>query len=123
MDATGLGVGLYDWLNMPSAGRVMGINFAGTNDQGVKIKTDLATRLKSRLEKRLERLPRDPQIRQRTLAIKREVSGASVKFDAPRIEVDSAVAGGPRKEALRARRSLLGKGAGELCGAHRRDLD
>jgi hypothetical protein len=26
------------------------------------------------------------------------VSGASVKFDAPRIEVDSAVAGGPRKK-------------------------
>jgi hypothetical protein len=64
MDATGLGVGLYDWMNAKVGGRVMGINFAGTNDQGVRIKTHLATTLKSRLEKRLDRLPRDPQIRQ-----------------------------------------------------------
>lgn len=96
MDATGLGVGMYDWLNMKVPGRVMGMNFAGTNDQGVRIKTDLATRLKGRLEKRLERLPRDPQIRQEFQSIKKEVSGGGVKFDAPRIEVDTPVAGGKK---------------------------
>jgi phage FluMu gp28-like protein len=96
MDATGLGVGLYDWLNMKVPGRVIGLNFAGTNDQGVRIKTDLATRLKGRLEKRLERLPRDPHVRQEFQAIKKEVSGGGVKFDAPRIEVDTPVAGGKK---------------------------
>lgn len=98
MDATGMGVGLFDHFNALFRGKVMGINFAGTNDKGVKIKTDMAVRMKQRFEKRLDRIPRDPQVRQELMAIKREVSGSAVKFDAPRIEVDTAVAGGAKKK-------------------------
>jgi phage FluMu gp28-like protein len=98
MDATGLGVGLYDWLNMKVRGRVMGLSFAGTNDQGVKIKTDLATRIKGNLERRRSRIPYDPQIRAEFQAIKREPTSTGVKFDAPQIEVDTAVAGGQKKK-------------------------
>lgn len=96
MDATGLGVGLYDWLNMKVPGRVMGLSFAGTNDAGVRIKTDLATRIKSNLEKRRSRIPYDPQIRAELQAIKREPTSTGVRFDAPQIEVDTAVAGGQK---------------------------
>lgn len=117
MDATGMGVGLFDWLNTRARGRIMGLNFAGTNDNGVKIKTDLATRLKGRLEKRLERLPRDPQIRQELLAIKREVSGNSVKFDAPRIEVDSAIAGGAKKKRYAHADRFWAKAMADLAAA------
>ncbi len=98
IDSTGMGVALYDYLDEACPGRVMGINFAGTNDAGVKLKTDLALRIKQRMEKGLSRIPRDPEIRQALQAIKREATSTGVKFDAPRIEVDSAIAGGPRRK-------------------------
>lgn len=96
VDSTGMGVGIYDYLNEAVGGRVMGINFAGSNDQGVKIKTDMAIRMKQRFEKHLDRIPVDAEIRQALLAIKREATGTGVRFDAPRIEVDSPVAGGKK---------------------------
>jgi phage FluMu gp28-like protein len=93
VDSTGMGVGIYDYLDQACRGRVMGVNFAGSNDQGVKIKTDMAIRMKQRMEKHLDRIPADAEIRQAMLAIKRESTATGVKFDAPRIEVDSPVAG------------------------------
>ena len=98
IDSTGMGVGLYDWLDREVRGRVIGINFAGSDDKGVKIKTRMAIDTKARMEKGLDRIPRDPQIRQELLAIKREQTSGGVKFDAPRIEVDSAVSGGERRK-------------------------
>jgi len=97
VDSTGMGVALYDYLNQSSPGRVMGINFAGTNDQGVKLKTDLAIRIKQRFEKHLDRIPSNHDVRQALMAIKRESTATGVKFDAPRIEVDTPSAGGPRR--------------------------
>ncbi len=97
IDMTGMGVGLYDLLNLENEGRLMGISFAGTNDQGVKMKTDLAIRIKKRMEQHRSRLPYDPQIRTELQAIKRQATSSGVTFDAPRIEVDTAVAGGPRQ--------------------------
>lgn len=98
IDSTGMGIALYDYLNESAPGRVMGINFAGSDDQGVKIKTDMAIRMKQRYEKHLCRIPRDAEVRQALMAIKREATASGVRFDAPRIEIDSAVAGGPRRK-------------------------
>lgn len=103
IDSTGMGVALYDYLNKNCPGKVMGINFAGTNDGGVKIKTDLAIRIKQNLEKAKSRIPRqtlDPAIRQELMAIKRESTSTGVKFDAPRIELETAVAGGKKQKVF-----------------------
>jgi hypothetical protein len=95
IDATGLGIGLYDYFNSKCPGKVIGMNFGGSLEKkdekghAIKVKTELAVGLKQQLEKRLARLPRDPQVRQELLSIKREISGGGVKFDAPRIEVDT----------------------------------
>jgi phage FluMu gp28-like protein len=98
MDATGMGVGMYDHLNQTHPGKVMAINFAGTNDAGVKIKTDMAIRIKKRMEQARSRIPHDAEIRRALMAIKREATSTGVKFDAPRIEVDSALSGGKKKK-------------------------
>jgi phage FluMu gp28-like protein len=98
IDSTGMGVGLYDYLSEACPGRVMGVNFAGSNDAGVKLKTDLAIRIKRRMEKGLSRIPRDPEIRQALGAIKREPTSTGVRFDAPRLEVESTIAGGARRK-------------------------
>lgn len=98
VDCTGMGVGIFDYLDKACRGRVMGINFAGKNDQGVRIKTDMAIRMKERFEKHLDRIPKDADIRQAMLAIKRESTATGVKFDAPRIEIDSPSAGGKKKK-------------------------
>jgi len=98
LDCTGMGVGLYDWFNAKYPSKVMGINFAGTNEQHVRIKTAMAIGMKGRFEKGLNRIPRDPEIRQALQAIKREPTSTGVKFDAPHIEVDSAVSGGKKKK-------------------------
>jgi phage FluMu gp28-like protein len=98
IDKTGMGVGLFDLLNLENEGRLMGVSFAGTNDDGVKMKTDLAIRIKKRLEQQRSRLPYDPQIRAELQAIKRQATSTGVTFDAPRIEVDTAVAGGVKKK-------------------------
>jgi phage FluMu gp28-like protein len=99
LDSTGMGIALYDYLNEACPGRMMGVNFAGTNDNGVKLKTDLAVRIKQKMEKAHSRIPRDPEIRQAFQAIKREATPSGVKFDAPRIEMDTSASQGPRRKA------------------------
>jgi phage FluMu gp28-like protein len=98
LDKTGMGVGLYDLLNLENEGRLMGVSFAGSNDNGVKMKTDLAIRIKKRMEQHRSRIPYDPQIRTELQAVKRQATSSGVTFDAPRIEVDTAVAGGVKKK-------------------------
>jgi len=114
IDATGMGIALYDLLNQTNEGRIVGINFAGTNkpvkqDQGpqsrksdetqsVRMKVDLAMRIKKKLEQGKSRLPRNSQVRSELMAVKKEATATGVTFDAPRIEVDSAVAGGGKKK-------------------------
>ena len=114
MDSTGIGLGLFEFLAAKVPGRVMGVNFSGSVPAGenvpgsmankntgmVKIKTDMAVRLKQNFEKHLSRIPRDPQVRQELMAIKKEFTGGAIKFDAPRIEVDTAVAGGKKKKVF-----------------------
>jgi phage FluMu gp28-like protein len=99
VDATGMGVGIFDYLDEACRGRVMGVNFAGKNDKGVAIKTHMAIQMKNRLEKGLDRIPHDQDIRQAWLSIKRMPTGTGVKFDAPQIETDTPVAGGGKKKA------------------------
>lgn len=98
IDKTGMGVGLFDLLNLRNAGRLMGVSFGGSNDDGVKMKTDLAIRIKKRFEQMRSRIPYDMQIRAELQAIKRQATASGVTFDAPRIEVDTAVAGGVKKK-------------------------
>ena len=99
MDKTGMGVGLFDDLNeLGNLGRVMGVSFSGTNDNGVRMKTDLAIRIKKKMERARSRIPYSPQLRTELMAIKREATSTGVTFDAPRIEVDTAVAGGAKKK-------------------------
>jgi phage FluMu gp28-like protein len=98
IDKTGMGVGLYDSLEETNAGRILGINFAGSNDNGVRMKTDLAIRTKKKFEQVRNRIPYDLQIRAELQAIKREATPSGVTFDAPRIEVGTAVAGGVKKK-------------------------
>jgi phage FluMu gp28-like protein len=98
IDKTGMGVGLFDLLNLENEGRLMGVSFSGSNDLGVKMKTDLAIRIKKRMEQQRSRIPYDPQIRTELQAIKRQATSTGVTFDAPRIEVDTAVAGGGKKK-------------------------
>src|SRR6185437_3324723 len=84
MDSTGIGLGLFEFLAAKVPGRVIGVNFSGSvpvaedvpknyasNKGTVKIKTDMAVRLKQNLEKNRSRIPRDPQIRQELMAIKK----------------------------------------------------
>jgi phage FluMu gp28-like protein len=100
IDKTGMGVGLYDLLDEMVPGRLLGVNFAGTNDNGVKLKTDLAVRIKKNFEKARNRIPYSPQIRTELQAIKRQATSTGVTFDAPRIEVDTAVAGGAKRKVF-----------------------
>jgi phage FluMu gp28-like protein len=128
MDSTGIGLGLFEWLAARCPGHVMGLNFSGSIDaeksaavskgaQNVKIKTDLAVRLKQRLEQGRERIPHDAQIRQELQAIKKEYSGGAVKFDAPRIEVDTAVAGGKKKKVFAHADSFWAKAMADFAAA------
>lgn len=98
IDKTGMGSGLFDYLDEANRGRMMGVSFGGTNDDGVRMKIDLAIRLKRNLERFRWRLPRDPQIRQEFQSIKREATATGVTFDSPRIEVESAVSGAKKKK-------------------------
>ncbi len=110
MDATGIGLGLFEFLASRCPGKVMGVNFGGsvpaagdvpaaygTAAGTVKIKTDMAVRMKQRFEKSLNRIPRDLEIRQELQAVKKEYSGGAIRFDAPRIEIETAVAGTKKK--------------------------
>jgi phage FluMu gp28-like protein len=98
IDKTGMGVGLYDLLNVTNEGRLMGVSFGGNNDNGVKMKIDLAIRIKKRFEQMRSRIPYDGRIRTELQAIKRQATSSGVTFDAPHIEVDTAVAGGVKKK-------------------------
>lgn len=98
IDKTGMGVGLYDSLDEACPGRVLGVSFAGSNDNGVRMKTDLAIRIKKQFERVRSRIPYDGRIRTELQAIKRQATSTGVTFDAPRIEVDTAVAGGVKKK-------------------------
>ena len=51
IDKTGMGVGLFDLLNLKNEGRLMGVSFGGSNDNGVRMKTDLAIRIKKKFER------------------------------------------------------------------------
>jgi phage FluMu gp28-like protein len=115
IDSTGMGVGLFDMLAEKFPGRMMGINFAGTNDHGVKLKTDLAIRIKKRFEGAKSRIPHDNDIRQELMAIKRESTSNGVKFDAPRIELESAVAGGQKKKVYGHADSFWAKALADLA--------
>lgn len=130
MDSTGIGLGLFEFLASKVPGRVIGVNFSGSvpvgenvpasyasNKGNVKVKTDMAIRLKQRLEMHRDRIPRDPQIRQELMAIKKEYSGGAVRFDAPRIEVDTAVAGGQRKKVYAHADSFWAKALADFAAA------
>ena len=98
IDRTGMGVALQDLLDQTNGGRVMGISFGGTNDNGVRMKVDLAVKFKRTLEAMRFRIPYDPQIRIELQSIKRQATATGVTFDAPRIEVDSAVSGATKQK-------------------------
>lgn len=101
VDRTGMGVALCDLLDQTNGGRVMGISFGGTNDDGVRMKVDLAVKLKRSMEASRFRIPYDPQIRIEMQSVKRAAtSGGGVTFDSPRIEVESAVAGGKKHKVF-----------------------
>lgn len=117
IDATGMGVGLYDMLDKSCRGRVMGINFAGVNEQHVRFKTDLAIRIKKKFETAKSRIPRDNDIRQELMSIKRESTATGVKFDAPRIEIESAVAGATKKKVYGHADSFWAKALADLAAA------
>jgi phage FluMu gp28-like protein len=116
IDKTGMGVGLYDLLNLENEGRLMGVSFGGSNDDGVKMKTDLAIRIKKRMEQQRSRIPYDPQIRTELQAIKRQATPSGVTFDAPRIEVDTAVAGGVKKKLFAHADKFWAKALADLAG-------
>jgi phage FluMu gp28-like protein len=116
IDMTGMGVGLFDLLNLENEGRLMGVSFGGSNDNGVKMKTDLAIRIKKRMEQRRSRIPYDPQIRAELQAIKRQATPSGVTFDAPRIEVDTAVAGGAKKKIFAHADAFWAKALADLAG-------
>jgi phage FluMu gp28-like protein len=135
MDSTGIGLGLFEWLAARCPGRVLGLNFSGSIPKGenvpaayqstsgnVKIKTDLAVRLKQRLEQGRCRIPHDSQIRQELQSIKKEYSGGAVKFDAPRIEIDTAVAGGKKKKVYAHADSFWAKAMAEFAAAGSPDV-
>jgi phage FluMu gp28-like protein len=111
VDATGLGLPVYEYFNSKFPGKIMGVNFGGSvkrlsqgDESGkrglvesVKIKTDMAVRMKRRMEQRLNRIPDDHDVVAELQAIKREQSeGGAIKFDAPRIELDTP-SGGKKK--------------------------
>lgn len=111
IDSTGLGLGLFEYLSSKVPGRVMGVNFSGSvkkekpgaqsvGAESIKIKVDMAVRLKKFFEQVKLRIPHDLQIRQELQSIKKEYSGGAITFEAPRIEVDTPVGGGKRKKVF-----------------------
>lgn len=119
MDSTGMGIGLFDMLNEMCPGRVMGVNFAGSSRlreedrqkrtqstgrgpaaSAVNLKTDLAIKIKKSMEDKRERIPYDPQLRAELQAIKRMPTASGVTFDAPRVAIETGVAGGKKQKGF-----------------------
>jgi phage FluMu gp28-like protein len=120
MDSTGMGIGLFDMLNESCPGHIMGVNFAGSSrlrqeaaavraqstgrgpapGAAVNLKTDLAIKIKKSMEDRRERIPDDPQLRTELQAIKRTQTASGVTFDAPRIAIETGVAGGKKQKGF-----------------------
>lgn len=100
IDSTGMGIALYDLLDQTNGGKLMGVSFGGTNDNGVRMKVDLAVKFKRVLEAAHFRIPYDNQVRVELQSIKREATSTGVTFDAPRIELESAVAGGAKRKVF-----------------------
>lgn len=98
IDRTGMGVALCDLLEQTNGGRIMGVSFGGTNDDGVRMKVDLAVKIKRQMENAHFRIPYDPQVRIEMQSIKRQATASGVTFDSPRIEVESAVVGGEKRK-------------------------
>src|SRR5581483_7149799 len=128
MDSTGIGLGLFEFLAAECPGKVMGVNFGGSVPAGenlpaaygtqagmVKIKIDMAVRMKQRFERALNRIPHDLEIRQELQAIKKEYSGGEIRFDAPRIEIETAVAGAKKKKAYAHADSFWAKALADLA--------
>lgn len=117
IDSTGMGIGLFDELNELCPGRVMGVNFAGSSrlrgekkkkhpassgvaDGAVRLKTDLAVKLKKSFEGGKERIPYSLDIRTELQAVKRIATATGVTFDAPQIAIETGVAGGKKQKAF-----------------------
>jgi phage FluMu gp28-like protein len=119
MDSTGMGIGLFDMLNESCPGRVMGVNFAGSSrvreeekekrvqstgrgpaKGSVNMKSDLAIKLKKSFEDRRERIPYDLDLRTELQAIKRMPTASGVTFDAPRVTIETSVAGGKKQKGF-----------------------
>ncbi|QHN04416.1 hypothetical protein FTO74_14365 [Granulicella sp. WH15] len=115
LDSTGMGIALWDLLNVSCPGKVMGVNFAGssrlrdekrkknrattaTEDGAVSMKVDLAIKLKRSMEGAKERIPYHMDIRTELQAIKRVPTSTGVTFDAPRVPIETAVAGGAKQK-------------------------
>ena len=126
MDSTGIGLGAFEWFNARYPGKVMGVNFGGTVKrlsqggaagsglaESIKIKTDMAVRIKQRFEQHKNRIPRNLDIRQELQAIKREQSGGAITFDAPRIEVDTP--GGSKKKVYSHAEAFWAKAMADLA--------
>jgi phage FluMu gp28-like protein len=133
LDSTGLGLPLYEKFNADRPGHVMGVNFAGSikrMEQGdattrvrsglaetVAIKIAMATAMKRRYEQRKNRIPHDAQVRGELMAIKREQSSTAITFDAPRIEVDTAIAGGAKKKIYSHAEAFWAQAMADLAAA------
>jgi phage FluMu gp28-like protein len=114
LDSTGMGIALWDLLNVSCPGKVMAVNFAGSSrlrnekkqknlptsrveDGAVSMKVDLAIKLKRSMESAKERIPYGMDIRTELQAIKRVPTSTGVTFDAPRVPIETIVAGGQRQ--------------------------
>lgn len=116
IDSTGMGIGLFDDLNELVPGHVMGVNFAGSSrmrdeakkkhpalssvaDGAVRLKVDIAMKLKKSFEEGRERIPYSLDIRTELQAVKRTATATGVTFDAPQIAIETGVAGGKKQKA------------------------
>jgi len=116
IDSTGMGIGLFDDLNELAPGHVMGVNFAGSSrardeqkkkhpalssvaDGAVRLKVDIAMKLKKSFEEGRERIPYSLDIRTELQAVKRTATATGVTFDAPQIAIETGVAGGKKQKA------------------------
>jgi phage FluMu gp28-like protein len=117
LDSTGMGIGLYDDLNVLCPGKVMGVNFAGSSrvreenkkkhpaasgvsDGAVRLQVDIAIKLKKSLEGAHERIPYSLDIRTELQAVKRVATASGVRFEAPQIAIETGVAGGKKQKTM-----------------------